>query len=248
MSTTPAVPIATQLHPISAYLKAHERLVLAGIAVVLLWFAVGHVESIIAKHDDANLLQAKITAQSQAEKTEALAAQATAQAEQYKELAAKVQQQNSALVTANTQLATALAQQQHTDSTLPPSELANRWSTLVPQAKPTVTATGIAVDTPSAIATVQALEQVPVLSAQLGNERTQLESTQKLLGLSQNETVTLGNEVSSLNLQLKDNQTVCNQQIAVVKAEARRSKRRWFVIGYVAGFLSRQYIKTATGL
>jgi Tfp pilus assembly protein FimV len=248
MSTTPAVPIATQLHPISAYLKAHERLVLAGIAAVLLWFAVGHVESIIAKHDDANLLQAKITAQSQAEKTEALAAQATAQAEQYKELAAKVQQQNSALVTANTQLATALAQQQHTDSTLPPSELANRWSTLVPQAKPTVTATGIAVDTPSAIATVQALEQVPVLSAQLGNERTQLESTQKLLGLSQNETVTLGNEVSSLNLQLKDNQTVCNQQIAVVKAEARRSKRRWFVIGYVAGFLSRQYIKTATGL
>jgi len=247
MSTPVITPIATQLHPISAYLKAHERLVLAGIAAVLLWFAVGHVESIIAKHDDANLLQAKITAQSQAEKTEALAAQATAQAEQYKELAAKVQQQNSALVTANTQLATALAQQQHTDSTLPPSELANRWSTLVPQAKPTVTATGIAVDTPSAIATVQALEQVPVLTAQVANQSKELSNAQALVTAEGDQVKTLNTEVGSLNLQLADNQKVCDARVKVVTDAARKSKRRWLYAGMVLGFIGRQLIKSETG-
>ena len=233
---------------ISTYVKAHERLVLAGIAAVLLWFAVGHVESIIAAHDNANLTQAKVVAQSQADKTAALAAQVEQQSAQYQALATKLDAQNAAVVAANTQLATALAQRQKTDASLPPTELANRWAVLVPQAKPTVTATGLAVDTPGAVATVQQLEQVPVLSAQLGNERTQLESTQKLLGLSQNETTTLSSEVSSLRVQIKDNQTVCNQQIAVVKAEARRSKRRWFIIGFVSGFVTRQWIKTSTGL
>ena len=233
---------------ISTYVKAHERLVLAGIAAVLLWFAVGHVESIIAAHDNANLTQAKVVAQSQADKTAALAAQVEQQSAQYQALATKLDAQNAALVAANTQLATALAQRQKTDASLPPTELANRWAVLVPQAKPTVTATGLAVDTPGAVATVQQLESVPVLSAQLGNERTQLESTQKLLGLSQNETTTLSSEVSSLRVQIKDNQTVCNQQIAVVKAEARKSKRRWFLIGFVSGFITRQWIKTSTGL
>ena len=248
VTPTPTPQVSNPLHPISIYLKVHEKFIFCIMLAVLSWFVFGKIENVIAAHDSSNLAQAKVVAQSQADKTAALAAQVEQQSAQYQALATKLDAQNAALVAANTQLATALAQRQHTDAGLPPSELANRWTVLVPQAKPTVTATGIAVDTPSAIATVQALEQVPVLRTQFENERTQLGNAQKLLGLSQNETVTLGNEVSSLNLQLKDNQAVCNQQIAVVKAEARKSKRRWFVIGYVAGFLSRQYIKTATGL
>jgi regulator of replication initiation timing len=233
---------------ISTYVKAHERLVLAGIAAVLLWFAVGHVESIIAAHDNANLTQAKVVAQSQADKTAALAAQVEQQSAQYQALATKLDAQNAALVAANTQLATALAQRQKTDATLPPSELANRWTVLVPQANPTVTPSGLAVDTPGAVATVQQLEQVPVLSAQLGNERTQLESTQKLLGLSQNETTTLSSEVGSLRVQITDNAKVCDARVKVESDKVHKARRRWFVIGYVAGFLSRQYIKMATGL
>jgi hypothetical protein len=249
MSTPVVTPIVTQLHPISAYLKAHEKLVLAAIAGLLLWFAVGHVESIIAAHDNANLAQAKVVAQSQADKTEAIAAQVAQQSAQYQALATKLDAQNAALVAANTQLATALAQRQKTDATLPPSELAQRWNTLVPQVTTSdVSAGQMTVNTPGVSATVQQLEQVPVLSTQLGNERTQLESTQKLLGLSQNETTTLSSEVSSLNVQIKDNQAVCNQQIAVVKAEARKSKRRWFYAGVVVGFVGRQILKTYTGM
>jgi len=247
MSTTPAVPIATQLHPISNYIKAHERLVLAGIAAVLLWFAVGHVENIIARHDEANLNQAKVVAQSQAEKTAAIAEQVAQQYAQYAALAAKVQQQNDALMQANVALSTALAKQQKTDAGLPPSELANRWAVLVPQAKPTVTATGIAVDTPSAIATVQALEQVPVLTAQVANQSKELSNAQALVTAEGDQVKTLNTEVGSLNLQLADNQKVCDARVKVESDKVRKARRRWFVIGWVTGFISRQAIKSYTG-
>jgi hypothetical protein len=230
------------------WIEAHERLLLVAVAGLVLWFGIGRVDSLIAAHDNANLTQVKVVAQSQADKTAALAAQVEQQSAQYQALATKLDAQNAALVAANTQLATALAQQQRTDAGLPPSELAQRWNTLVPSANVTVSTNGETLPTSGAIATVQSLEQVPVLQKQLGNTQDELKSAQQLLGLSQNENTTLNSEVSSLNVQLKDNQTVCNQQIAVIKAEGRRSKRRWFAIGFVSGFITRQWIKTSTGL
>jgi hypothetical protein len=247
MSTTPAVPIATQLHPISTYLKQHEKLVLAAIAGLVLWVGIGHIEGIIAAHDSNTLAQAKVVAQAQAEKTAAIAAQVAQQAAQYQALATKLDAQNAALVAANTQLATALAQRQKTDAGLPPSELANRWAVLVPQAKPTVTATGIAVDTPSAIATVQALESVPVLTAQVANQSKELSNAQALVTAEGDQVKTLNTEVGSLNLQLKDNQKVCDARVKVVTDAARKSKRRWLYAGMVLGFIGRQLIKSETG-
>lgn len=233
---------------ISTYVKAHERLVLAGIAAVLLWFAVGHIEGIIARHDNANLQQAQVVAQAQADKTAAIAEQVAQQSAQYASLAAKVQQQNDALMQANVALSTALAKQQHSDATLPPSDLVARWNALVPQAKPTVTATGIAVDTPSAVATLQQLEIIPVQQQELTNTQKELENAQSLVTAEGQQMTTLNTEVGSLRTQLGDNQAVCQAQIKVVKAEARRSKRRWFAVGFATGWFSRQAVKTYLGL
>jgi hypothetical protein len=99
-----------------------------------------------------------------------------------------------------------------------------------------------------AVATVQALESVPVLSTQLENERTQLGNTQSLLTASTQQVTTLESQVSGLNLFISDSKAVCNQQITVLKAEAKRSKRHWFVAGVVTGWLLRQAVKTYTGL
>ena len=247
MSTPVVTPIATQLHPISAYLKAHEKLVLAAIAGLLLWFAVGHVESIIANHDNATLHQAQVVADQQAAVNAGLAQQAAYQAAQYKELAAQVAAQNAALEQANVNLSNALIKQQHTDATLPPSELAARWNKLVPEAGATVTPSGIALPSAGAVATVVQLENVPVLRTQFENERTQYENAQKLLALSNNETTTLISEVTGLRTQIVDDTKVCTAQIAVVKAEARKSKRRWLYAGMVIGFIGRQLIKSETG-
>ena len=230
------------------WIESHERLLLVAVAGVVLWFGIGRVDSLIARHDNANLQQAQVVAQVQHDKTAAIAAQVAQQAAQYQALADKVQAQNAALVQANTELATALAKQQRTDASLPPTELVNRWSTLVPQAKPTVTPSGVALDTPSAVATVQALEAVPVLTAQVSNTQKELDNAQSLVTAEGQQVVTLNTEVGSLRTQLGDNQAVCQAQIAVVRAEARKSKRRWFLVGFVTGFVSRQVIKVYTGL
>ena len=227
----------------SAYIKTHERLLLACIAAGVLWFSIGHIEGIIAKHDDANLKQAQVTLATQASKDAALATQATEQAAQYKALAAKVDAENAALVNANATLAAALTKQQKTDASLPLPDLANRWTALVPQAKPTATPTGLAVDTPGAVATVQALEQVPAQQQELVNARQETANDLSLLTASTGQVKTLTDEVSGLRLENVDEQKVCTAQIAVVKAEARKSKRRWFYAGVIVGFLGRSAIK-----
>ena len=111
------------------WIESHERLLLVAVAGVVLWFGIGRVDSLIARHDNANLQQAQVVAQAQPDKTAAIAAQVAEQSAQYASLAAKVQQQNDALMQANVALSTALAKQQHTDASLPPTELVNRWST-----------------------------------------------------------------------------------------------------------------------
>jgi len=223
----------------SGYLKAHEKLVLFAIAGIVLWVGIGRIDTLIQHHDSAALAQAENIAEVQKATDDALARQATAQAQQYQVLAEKVNAQNAQLVAANTQLAGALTRQQHTDAGLPPTELANRWLTLVPEAKPTVTTGGIMVPESGAVATVVQLESVPVLSTQLENERTQLGNTQALLTASTGQTTTLNQEISGLHLELQDETKVCTAQVALVKAEARRSKRKWFLAGLIAGFLGR---------
>ena len=229
------------------WIESHERLLLVAVAGVVLWFGIGRVDSLIARHDNANLQQAQVVAQAQADKTAAIAEQVAQQSAQYASLATKVQQQNDALMQANVALSTALAKQQHTDSTLPPSDLVARWNTLVPQAGATVTPSGVALPAQGAVSTVQALESVPVLTAQVSNTQKELSNAQSLVTAEGQQVATLNTEVGSLRTQLGDNQAVCQAQVAVLKIEARRSKRRWFIIGYIAGFISRQYIKTATG-
>ncbi len=235
------------LSTISSYVKAHEKLVLATIAALVLWFSFGHIEGIIARHDDANLKQAEITAQTQVGINAKLAEQASTQAAQYKELAEKVTAQNTALEQMNVALATALTKQQHTDATLPPTQLAQRLNSLVPSANASVTPTGIALPEAGAVATVQQLELVPAQQQELVNVRQEAAGTLSLLSASQEQVSTLESQVSGLNLQLKDNQTVCTQQLTLYKAQVRRSKRRWFELGFILGFVSRQIIKTETG-
>ena len=118
----------------------------------------------------------------------------------------------------------------------------------MPQAKPTVTPSGVALDTPSAVATVQALEVVPVLTAQVSNTQKELDNAQSLVTAEGQQVATLNTEVGSLRTQLGDNQAVCQAQIAVVKAQARKRQRWVFAIGYAAGWVSRQVVKTYTGL
>lgn len=228
---------------VSEIFKTHEKLILALIAAGLLWFAIGKIDILIQHHDDANLKQAQTIAVVQSQKDAAIAAQVASDKAAFDALQAKLQAQDAALVQANIALATALTKQQKGDASLPPTDLANRWTVLVPNAKPTVTPTGLVVDIPSAVATVQQLEIIPVQQEEITNEQT-LVANGNALAVAQAKQVTdLTDQVTGLKLQSVDDARVCQAQIAVVKADARKSKRRWFIAGWIVGFLSREAIK-----
>lgn len=229
------------------WIEAHERLLLVGVGGLVLWFALGRIDTMIANHDKANLAQVQAAALVQAHKDEALASAAQQAAAQYQALADKVQAQNAELTQANVTLAAALTKQQKTDATLPPTELVARINTLVPAAQATVTSSGVGLPQSGAVAVAQQLEEVPVLSSQVANETQIANSNSTLLASSQTEVSTLNAEIDGLKTKATLDAKVCTDQIAVVKAEARKSKRRWFLIGYIAGFASRQAIKTYFG-
>lgn len=231
-----------------SWLQRHEKLVLSVIAGLVLWFVIGKIDTAIQHHDEANLAQAKVIAAEDASKTAAIAAQVAQQAAQYKELADKVQAQNAALAQANVQLSQALAKQQHTDATLPPSELVARWNTLVPQANAQLTPNGVTLPSVGAVETVQQLEEVPVLRTQLDNERTRTANALSLVAAEGTQIATLNTEVTALHTQIVDNSKECQAQIKVLKDQEAK-KRKWYALIFsVVGFGVRSYIHSATGL
>ena len=224
---------------VSEIFKIHEKLILALVAAGVLWVAIGKVDTLIQHHDDANLKQAQTIAAVQSQKDAAIAAQVAEDSAAFTALQAKMQAQATALEQANIALATVLTKQQKTDATLPPTDLVARWNALVPQAAVSVNNGQMTLPNAGAIATVQQLEIIPVQQEEITNEQT-LVANGNALAVAQTKQVTdLTAQVTGLNLQLVDNTKVCNAQIAVVKADARRSKRRWFVAGFVAGIATR---------
>jgi len=228
---------------VSEIFKTHEKLILTLVAAGVLWVAIGIVDTLIHHHDDANLKQAQVIAAQDASKNAAIAAQVASDKAEFDALQTKLQAEDAALVQANVALATALTKQQKTDATLPPTDLVARWNALVPQAAASVTSNGVTLPSTGAIATVQQLEIIPVQQEEITNEQT-LVANGNALAVAQTKQVTdLTAQVTGLKLQSVDDLKVCNAQIAVVKADARRSKRRWFVAGFVAGIATRIFGK-----
>jgi hypothetical protein len=249
-----------ELGKIRSFLIDHEKLLIVVLGAILIFAGYVKVSNIIAAHDAANLKQAQIVAAQQADanavlakQNAALAAQAQQDAAALKVLNDKVVAQNQQLTNANVALANALTKQQKTDASLPPTDLALRWQQIVPTLPPDsvkVATTGeMDVTQAGAVATVQQLEKVPVLQQQLDNETAQKNNDDSLIA-QQNKSLFdfggqvtgLNNQIVGLNKQIVDNSAVCQDQIKVVKDQAAKSKRRWFIIGFISGFVSRQLL------
>jgi hypothetical protein len=228
---------------ISEVFKTHERLVLALIAAGVLWMGIGKIDTLIQHHDDANLKQAQVIAAKDAVNNAAIAAQAASDKAAFDALQAKLQAQDAALIQANVALATALTKQQKVDATLPPTDLMARWNTLVPNAGVSVSNGQAVIPMTGAVATVQQLEIIPVQQEKITNDQA-LIANGNALAIAQTKHVNdLTAEVTGLKLQSVDDAKVCQAQIAVVKADARKSKRRWFIAGFVAGIATRIFGK-----
>lgn len=255
-SITPAVAgVSAQLSPtppiptnsISTFLKHHETFLLIVLGFVLFWFVTGKVQDIIAAHDNANLQAATAVLNAQIDSDKKQAVLVAQQAADYKALSEKFQAQNDALARANTALSVKLSERQNTNNNLTLPDLLVRWQQLVPPATLSITNGQATISDTGAHATVNELEKVPVLTEQLANEKTSNENNLTLLSASNKQVSTLNDSVTGLNKQIAAANGVCEEKIKTVKDAAAKSKRRWFVVGYIAGFISRQAIKTYTG-
>lgn len=233
------------LASLSGYLKTHERLAIVILAVALIWGVAGKVENTIAAHDKARLNADAAVLQAQVDKNAAVA-QANAQ------LAAQFQTLQQQTAAANAQLEKnmaaalkALSAQQTADAALAPTDLAARIESLtaLPNNSVVPTATGYTLTAPAAVSIAQHLESVPTLTNEVTNLQTEKTNDEKELALQTKLVGGLNTQIDGLKLQMTDATKVCNDQVAVVKAEARKSKRRWFVAGFVTGFVSSVALK-----
>lgn len=166
--------------------------------------------------------------------------QATQQISQLQqEIAAQQQQYNSLaqlIISRNTQLAA----QQKQDANLPPTQLAARWQDVakLPDDITTLPTGDFNVSQQDALLTLQQLETIPVINANLATNNQQLALVRSELD---NEDIAFGVEGQAHQsdvLACTADKKALNDQIVTLKAQARRSKMRWFGIGYVAGFIS----------
>lgn len=230
--------LTSELKVTESWLKQHERLVIVTILVFASFFVVDKSLGIVSAYEGHKATQAAAVTAAQAAKNTEELTQAQQMLQSYQQQlalsTAANQKLTSAIVARDTQLAT----QQKTDTTLPPSDLADRWATLVRDRGIAPAATGYAVTESAAVSTVVQLESVPVLTQDVADEKTKETALQSNLDkanglVDQGKTV-----VGGLQLQLTDQTKQCTIDLNAEKAKGRVGKLKSFGIGYVAGLVS----------
>lgn len=235
------IPIVTNdIRVAQSWLKQHETLLIVFIIVLASTFLLDKGEGIVGQWEQH---KASIAAQQVANdkaKNDNDLTQAKQTLEDYKTILAKTESENAKLVVQQSERNQSLAAQQKTDATLPPSELANRWSNLADFGDNQIqdTSTGYLVSSEAALYTVQVLEKVPVLQKNLKDEQTKSANLQNDVNKA-NTLIDQGKVVvNGLQTQLQDQQKACNAQISAEKAKARKGHIKAFFIGFVTGFVS----------
>jgi len=226
-----------------SWLKAHETLLM----VVLALATVAHFTE---RWFDARLITANAkveatTAQVNADKTAAATA-ATATAQAMAELNQTLQTQQAEIVALSTAMAqrnTALAQQQTVIKTAPLPQVAATWQTAIGGQGDIVSSTsGLTIDDSGARRTVDMLLALPVAQANLADETKIAQAGQLTISADGSVITAQTNQIAVLNKELTDSAAQCKAEITVVKAEARKSKFRFFKLGFITGFLTGAYV------
>ena len=239
-AATTTTPSQTTITETEGWFKQHEKLFIVVLTVGAVLFGFQKYSDIRATDASARVQTAQIQVMAQKTADAQFAAQVQQTTAQYQSLIAQLSQQNAQLSTSIAQRSTGLAQQQQTDKTMPLPQLALRWaaaagfdaSTLQTNGATLIVSQDIVADT------VEQLDSIPVLQANLKDTQTELTNTKTELSTAN---VLIGQqkaEVTGLQQQNADQVKADNAEIANVKAQARKSKLRWLGVGFVTGFIA----------
>lgn len=219
------------------WLQKHERVVLAVVlATVFLVLGnsyIGHAAD-VANAKEKAAQQALVLAQNNAAKLAQLSQQQQAE---YLQVTQQLEDQNAKLLAAVTAKQAATQKQQAADKTLPPNQLAERWTALAGLQPTDVqpTTSGFAVTPAGGVNTVVQLEQVPALKAELTDAQTVVQNKDKELNQATATVNALQSQVGGLQTEVTAKSKECLAQVNDLKAQARRSKRNWFLRGAAVG-------------
>lgn len=218
-----------------AWLRAHERIVLAVLVVTAVLWLGNRVIDWRANTDKLAAANAAQQLDAQKNANAQLAQQVNQVQQQYADLQKAISAQNAAILSAISARDAALTKQQQQDASLSTSDLAARWYQLVPTGNLSVTPNGVVADDVIAHATVAQLERLPVLQQNLDDETKIADGRQQEVDTANHAISGLNAQVSGLNAQLKDQDVACKTQLDAVKAADRKSKRNWFLRGLAVG-------------
>lgn len=222
---SPTVILANEL----TWLQKHERLI-----IVVLVLALGGWLGNKWMNQSAENAKSALAVQQAA--SAAAASQADLAAKTYQAAIDAMSRQNVALAASQQARNTTLVKQQTVTATLPPDTVVTMWKGLIPGINqgnivPTPQG-GYTVDGGPAIETVNQLEEVPVLRANLSDETALAGNTQTAL----NSCSTL---VETQKTEIAQDKKTCDAQVTSLKADARKSKRNWFIAGFISGIATR---------
>lgn len=239
MATTPVTPTA----PAQSWLQRHERIVI--VALVLLAGAWGFTKyaDISASKAEARATVAEQALQSQKEtdaKNDATTASVLAQ---YQSMVTALSAQNASLAAAAAQRQATVVKNQATDATLALPVLANRLVTLgnVPDGQVSSDPSHVILTQSGAVAVTQTLETIPALQGDLRDTQAHVVAANAALDKANEVMADQSTQIAGLKLTITDEEKACTAQVASVKAEARKSKIKWFKIGFLTGFVSGLY-------
>ena len=222
-----------------------HHLILMGIFIVTLFLGVYSVETLIEKHDEKKAQQANIALQvvvDQVKKLEEHQAQndaAVAQREAARD--ALIQ----SLVATIAKRDAALDQQIKKNATLTAQQAAARLSDQYKTQSGEIIASGdtIIADLPLARSFVNTFDQLSACSANYLDIQKQLVTEQARTADLKTQISDRDSTIAGKNDELSKQKTKYEADIVVLKAQARKSKLKWFGAGVVVGFVGRQFVK-----
>ena len=230
-------PALTPLETYINFFKQHESFLKFVIFLAIVWFGYVKFVDYQDKHATAQEKIASVAA--------VQAAQQAAQAQTNSDrLLAQYQADNALLIKTIAARAVATQQQQQTDRTAPLPDVAVRISTLAgfdAAAKLTVADGGVTFNEAATRETAVALEQVPQLQADKA-------ALTKMVAEGNASNVACQATVVAKNAEIDKNDKANKAEVQQLKDDARKSKIKWFLRGYVAGLLTRPFVKMVTGI
>jgi hypothetical protein len=223
--------MATDTQIVSGYNWIITHSILLALVGTLTLGGIYGVENLISKHDDATAAKYAAIADAQVKQN------ATFQ-QQVQQQIAILAAQNQQLIAANAQLASSLAARSKVEKEVPVQTANLSLAETAAALKGTVEGNNVSLTLPVAQDVLTQVQLVPLLQQDKLDLSKEVDNQSDI---AKNNLAEYTQEKAAHDSDNKANAAVIlanKKEIAAVKADARKGKIKWFVIGYVSGLIS----------